>query len=62
MNKLKSGIDSRNKRFSEGENPEGYIPGRGAITVIICNSDDATKKYTYEIHRGLQTYSIAIKV
>ena len=40
---LASGIDSRKKKHSRNENPERYITGRCAITIIICNSDDATK-------------------
>ena len=41
MKKLERGIDSRKKKFSWCENPEGYIPGRWAITITICNNDDA---------------------
>ena len=28
-----------------GENPERYIPGRCAITITICNIDDATQSH-----------------
>ena len=39
--KLESGIISRKKKYSWGENPERYIPGRCTITITICDSDDA---------------------
>ena len=40
--KLESGIDSRREKIRWCENPDRYIPGRCAITIIICSSDDFT--------------------
>ena len=44
----KIGTDCRRKNFSQGENPERYLPGRYAFSITICNSNDATQSYTYE--------------
>ena len=33
---LEIGIDSRRKNLSYGKNIDSYIPGRCAITIIIC--------------------------
>ena len=44
--RLGSGTDSKKKKLSWGENPEKYLPGRCAITIIICNSNDATELHT----------------
>ena len=44
--KLESGIDYKRKKFSWGENPKRYTPGRCAINITICNSYDATQSRT----------------
>ena len=50
MKKLDCGFDSWMKKFSWGENPERYLPGRCVFTIIIIiiiiiiyNSDDTTQ-------------------
>ena len=43
--KLESGTDSRRKKLNWGENPEKDLPEGYAITIIICNSDDATQSH-----------------
>ena len=40
--KLESWTDSRRKKFHWSKNPERYIPGKCAISITICNSNDAT--------------------
>ena len=40
--KLERGTDHGRKKFSWGENPEKYFPGRCAFTITFCNSYDAT--------------------
>ena len=44
--KLESVIDMGKKKFSTGENPERYIPGRQTFTISIYNSNDATQSHT----------------
>ena len=44
--KLESGIDSRRKKLSRGENPERNLPVRCTITITICKSDDSTQSQT----------------
>ena len=39
-------VDNRRKMLSWGENPERGLPGMYAITITICNSDDATESHT----------------
>ena len=39
------GIDRRRKKISSDKNSERYIPGRCAITIIICCSNDATQSH-----------------
>ena len=41
------------KKLSRGENPERDLPGRCAITITICNSDDTTESHTEEMHRQI---------
>ena len=53
-NKLVSRTDSWRKKLNWSENPERILAGRCAITIIICNSRDATQSHTYEIHKRLQ--------
>ena len=59
--KQESGIDSRRKNFSRGENPVKHLPGRCTFPITICNGNDATQLYTQEVHRGLQVYKIPWK-
>ena len=40
-----SGAGSKKKNLSRGENQERNLPGRCAITITICNSDDATESH-----------------
>ena len=49
-------MDTRNKKFNKGENPERYLPERYAITITICNSYDASQSHAQEIHSRIQTY------
>ena len=44
--KLETWTNSRRKKLSWGENPERNPPGRCAITITICDSDDATELHT----------------
>ena len=46
--KLASGINSRRKNVSRGENPERHHPVRGAVALTIFNSDGATQLYPYK--------------
>ena len=43
MKKMESEIDSRRKMLSRCENPDRDFPGKCAITITICNSDDASE-------------------
>ena len=52
---MQSEIDSWRKNLSWGENPVIYIPGRSAITIIICYSDDATQIHTKKMHKQIKT-------
>ena len=45
--KLEKGIDHRRKKFIRSKIPERYLPGRCAITITICNIDEATQSHTY---------------
>ena len=54
--KLESGIDSKRKRLSCVENLERYLPGRCAVTITICDHNEATLSHTKEMRRGIQTY------
>ena len=49
---LESGNDSKNEKLRWSEDPGRYIPGRCAISTVICNSYDATQK----IHIWIQIY------
>ena len=57
--KLESRTDSRRKKLNCGENPERYLPGRCAITITICNNDNATQSHFEEMYRRMQTLQIA---
>ena len=37
---------AKGKKLNWDENPERNMPGRCAITITICNSDDATQSHT----------------
>ena len=37
------------------KNPEKYIPGRCALTITNCYSDDERQLHTQEMHRRIQT-------
>ena len=50
--KLDSGTDGRRKKLSWGEHSERYLPGRCAITITICDSDDATQLHTKKMPWG----------
>ena len=55
--KLESRTDSRRKKFNWSKSPEKDLQGRFAITITICNSDDAIqslKKCTggYRLHKS----------
>ena len=53
---LESGIDTREKKFSCGKDPEKYIRRRCTITITICYSNYATQPHTQEMHRWIQTW------
>ena len=42
--------------LTAGEKKLADIPGRCAITITVCNSDDANHSHTWEMHGRLQTY------
>ena len=44
--KLESGINSKRKKFNCGENTKRYFPGRYAIAIIICNSENASQSHS----------------
>ena len=44
--KLESQNDSKRKKLNRGENLERDLPGRCALTITICNWDDATQSHT----------------
>ena len=44
--KLQSGIDSKRKKFSRGENQERHLPGRCAFSITSYNSNQATLSHT----------------
>ena len=46
MENWKIKTDSMKKKLNWGENSERDLPGEGAITITICNSEDATQSYT----------------
>ena len=48
-----SGTDNRRKKLISGENPKRNLQGRSAITITICNSDDAPESHTgeYKLHK-----------
>ena len=46
LEKVESGIDSRNLTIGWGESLGSYLPERCAITIIICNGDDPTQSQT----------------
>ena len=50
MKKIEWGIGSWGKNFIRGKNPERHLPGRCAVAITICNSNDATQ--LQEVHGG----------
>ena len=48
-------INSWGKKLNRGKNPQSDFPGKCAIKITICNSDNATLSLTQEMHRRTQT-------
>ena len=53
MKTLRVELTAEGKSLAEAK-IQMYIPGSCTITIIICNSDDATQPYTHKMHKRIQ--------